>query len=135
MVSGFDINSRINSTYPLHIAVQNVGLIIRFQIAFLESSNFGWISILKWGSCGRYRSRIKYPTTYCCWNGIHTVCVALFIPLFIFYFRIVYQLVKRNGDKSLKNAHGETALDLAVAKQHANIVTLLVLFPYLIILF
>lgn len=24
MVSGFDINSRINSTYPLHIAVENV---------------------------------------------------------------------------------------------------------------
>lgn len=37
----------------------------------------------------------------------------------------MYQLLKRNVEKELKNAHKETALDLAVNAQHANIVTLL----------
>ena len=36
----------------------------------------------------------------------------------------VYHLLKRSADKDLKNAKGETALQLAVEAQHANIVTL-----------
>jgi len=41
-------------------------------------------------------------------------------------FRIVYQLLKRNAEKTIKNDEGKIPLDIAVEKCHADIVTLLV---------
>jgi hypothetical protein len=38
---------------------------------------------------------------------------------------LVYQLLKKNADSTIKNKKGQTALDIAVDGQHAHIVTLL----------
>uniref|UniRef100_A0AC34F324 Arf-GAP with coiled-coil, ANK repeat and PH domain-containing protein n=1 Tax=Panagrolaimus sp. ES5 TaxID=591445 RepID=A0AC34F324_9BILA len=38
---------------------------------------------------------------------------------------LVYQLLKKNADSTIKNKEGQTALDIAVDGQHAHIVTLL----------
>lgn len=48
---------------------------------------------------------------------------------------IVYNILKRNADKALKNNEGKTPLELAVEKCHADIVTLLVNMLHMILIY
>ncbi|CAD5213093.1 unnamed protein product [Bursaphelenchus okinawaensis] len=98
--NGFDLNARLSSTnqYPLHVAMSNKQNIL-IEFMFLNGIHVNVVD-----------ADLNSPLHLAAANG-NTIGV--------------YQLVKRNADKDLKNAKGETALQLAVEAQHANIVTLL----------
>jgi hypothetical protein len=52
IVSGFDLNGRIGTKYPLHVAVESVRLSLMVVLRFSESSNPRGVSIPKWCTCG-----------------------------------------------------------------------------------
>jgi Arf-GAP/coiled-coil/ANK repeat/PH domain-containing protein len=98
MARGFDLNARVGSTYPLHIAVRS------HQTTLIEFLLLNGAKI----------------------NAVdQSLDTALHVAAEYGHTIEVYQLLKRNADKTLKNRAGHTPLDLAVEAQHADIVTLL----------
>ncbi|CAD5217466.1 unnamed protein product [Bursaphelenchus xylophilus] len=99
MANGFDINARLSTNkYPIHVAINSKQNVL-IEFLFLNGIHVNVVD-----------ADLNSPLHIAAANG-NTLGV--------------YQLVKRNADKDLKNAKGETALQLAVEAQHANIVTLL----------
>ncbi|KAF7635551.1 hypothetical protein Mgra_00005093 [Meloidogyne graminicola] len=105
--SNFDLNGPITLTdgefeSPLHIAVKSESLIRQATVVEFLLLNGAKINI-------------------CDWKGN----TALHIASMEGYTIIVYQLLKRNAEKTIKNNEGKIPLDIAVEKCHADIVTLL----------
>uniref|UniRef100_A0A1I7SGK8 ANK_REP_REGION domain-containing protein n=1 Tax=Bursaphelenchus xylophilus TaxID=6326 RepID=A0A1I7SGK8_BURXY len=97
MANGFDINARLSTNkYPIHVAINSKQNVL-IEFLFLNGIHVNVVD-----------ADLNSPLHIAAANG-NTLGV--------------YQLVKRNADKDLKNAKGETALQLAVEAQHANIVT------------
>uniref|UniRef100_A0AC35U6D1 Arf-GAP with coiled-coil, ANK repeat and PH domain-containing protein 2 n=1 Tax=Rhabditophanes sp. KR3021 TaxID=114890 RepID=A0AC35U6D1_9BILA len=97
LAKGFDLNSIINGNTLLHIAVKNNNQSI---IEFL---------VLNGAKINSFNEDLDTP--------LH-VAVSVGDPL------LVYQLIKRNADKSIKNRRGFTPLEWAVESEHANVVVL-----------
>ncbi|KAI6172458.1 hypothetical protein M3Y98_00975400 [Aphelenchoides besseyi] len=99
MVSGLDINARIGSCHPLHLAVENDQVTV-MEFLFL---NGALVDVLD--------QDLNTPLHIAAEKG---------------FLMCVYHLVKRSANKSMKNVRGETPLDLGMkAENAANIVTLL----------
>ncbi|KAI6197548.1 hypothetical protein M3Y94_01237300 [Aphelenchoides besseyi] len=99
MVSGLDINARIGSCHPLHLAVENDQVTV-MEFLFL---NGALVDVLD--------QDLNTPLHIAAKKG---------------YLMCVYHLVKRSANKAMKNVRGETPLDLGMkAENAANIVTLL----------
>uniref|UniRef100_A0A914EAG8 Uncharacterized protein n=1 Tax=Acrobeloides nanus TaxID=290746 RepID=A0A914EAG8_9BILA len=98
MVVGVDMNAMVQSTFPLHIAVENH----RTTLVEFLLLNGTKINVLN--------EQLNTPLHVAAANGLTIV---------------LYQLLKRNADRSLKNRNGQTPLDLAIEEQHAEAVTLL----------
>uniref|UniRef100_A0A0K0EXH4 Centaurin beta 1A (projected from Caenorhabditis elegans ortholog cnt-1) n=1 Tax=Strongyloides venezuelensis TaxID=75913 RepID=A0A0K0EXH4_STRVS len=97
LANGFDINSLIQGNTPLHIAVRYNN---QAMIEFL---------ILNGGKINAFNEDLDTPLN---------IAVTIGDPL------LVYQLIKRNADKSIKNKRGLTPLECAMENEHANVVVL-----------
>uniref|UniRef100_A0A915EIM6 Uncharacterized protein n=1 Tax=Ditylenchus dipsaci TaxID=166011 RepID=A0A915EIM6_9BILA len=95
---GFNLNNRVSNTYALHLAVQHHRTT---AIEFLLQND----------------AKID--------NLDEELNSALHVAANVGHTIGVYQLLKRNSDKTLKNKNGQTTLDIAMEKQLAEIVTLL----------
>ncbi|KAI1710012.1 ankyrin repeats (3 copies) domain-containing protein [Ditylenchus destructor] len=98
LVRGFNANSRIGSTTALHVAVNhNRNTVIEYLLLNDAKIN----------------------------NVDDDLNTPLHVAARIGQTIVVYQLLKKNSNKSLKNRNGQTPLDIAMEACHADIVTLL----------
>ncbi|KAI6232731.1 hypothetical protein M3Y99_00997400 [Aphelenchoides fujianensis] len=97
MVSGLDLNARIGTAYPLHLAVECQQATV-LEFLFLNNVHVNVVD-----------HELNTPLHVAARKG-HLMCV--------------YHLIKRYADITAKNVRGERPLDLAINGQDANVVTL-----------
>ncbi|KAI6242194.1 hypothetical protein M3Y99_00260400 [Aphelenchoides fujianensis] len=98
VVSGLDLNARIGTVYPLHLAVECQQATV-LEFLFLNGALVNVVD-----------HELNTPLHVAARKG-HLMCV--------------YHLIKRYADITAKNVRGERPLDLAINGQDANVVTLL----------